>query len=171
VYKTLRCDVRGGGHASVGYGIAEDYIVSLAFAHAGMTVQSSDGNLAEVEAADARIALAREALAEVELLRGTIAPASYAQAHSDASRGVEKAEDARAELALDPGVAALIFPVGNRAAFDELSVPEKRDALRGMISRVVVAPGKGHIGSRLHVEFVDGSVWPAEPFAAGTVAA
>jgi DNA invertase Pin-like site-specific DNA recombinase len=160
-YQTLRCNARGGGHASIGYALAEHYIVSLAFAHAGMRMQADDGNLAEVEAADARIALAKEALAEVEALRGTVAPASYMQAHSDALAGVEAAEDARAQLALDPGVTSLIFPIGNKAAFDELSVPEKRDALRGMISRVVVAPGKGHIGSRLHLEFTDGAVWPA----------
>jgi DNA invertase Pin-like site-specific DNA recombinase len=160
-YQTLRCNARGGGHAGIGYALAEDYTVSLAFAHAGMRMQSDDGNLAEVEAADAWIALAKEALSEVEALRGTIAAASFALAHSDASRAVEEAEDARAQLSLDPGLASLIFPIGNKAAFDELSVPEKRDALRGMISRVVVAPGKGHIGSRLHVEFTDGTVWPA----------
>jgi DNA invertase Pin-like site-specific DNA recombinase len=160
-YQTLRCNARGGGHASIGYELAADYIVSLAFSHAGMTMQSDDGNLAEVEAADGRIALAKEALAEVEALRGSIAAASFALAHSDASRAVEAAEDARAALAVDPGTASLVFPLGNKEQFDALSIPEKRDALRGLISRVVVAPGKGHIGERLHVEFTDGTVWPA----------
>jgi DNA invertase Pin-like site-specific DNA recombinase len=160
-YLTLRCNGRGGGHASARYSLALDYIISTAFAHAGMTVREEGGNMAEVEAADGLIALAREALAEVEALRGTIAPASYAQAHSDASRGVELAEDARAELALDPGVASLIFPLGNKEAFEALSIPAQRDALHGLISRVVIAPGREHIGSRLSIEFADGSVWPA----------
>jgi hypothetical protein len=160
-YPTLRCNARGGGHASVAYALALDYIVSLAFSHAGTGVQDEGGNLAEVEAADRLIALAKEALAEVEALRGTIAPASYAQAHSDASRGVELAEDARAELADEPGVASLIFPIGHKEAFEALPIPEQRDALRGLITRVVITPGRKHIGARLRVEFADGSVWPA----------
>ena len=51
-YQTLRCTTRGQGHASISRPTAEDWVVGVAFAHAGMSIQAEGGNAEEVAAAD-----------------------------------------------------------------------------------------------------------------------
>lgn len=161
-YATLRCNARGSGHASIAYASADDWIVAVAFAHAGMSLQHDGGNAEEVETAQMRVDSARQALLEVEELRGTIAAASFALAHSDALSGVEDAEDALGALVVEPGAVSLVFPAGNRAAFEALAMAEKRAALRSIVSRVVIRPGRGTPAERIVVEFQDGGRHPAE---------
>lgn len=165
-YPTLRCNARGGGHTSIAYGLAEDWITSVAFSHIGLTVRHEGGNADEVGAAEADLALAQEALADVEALRGSIAAVSFALAHSDAATAVETAEDALAGLSLDAGESSLLFPLANREEFRALEIPEQRAALRALVKSVVIAPGKQgskkqDVGARVVVEFADGTYHPA----------
>jgi DNA invertase Pin-like site-specific DNA recombinase len=163
-YPTLRCLGRGSGHAAISYGKAEDWIVGVAFAHAvPWAVERSGGNAADVEAADAALARAREELAEVEALRGTVSPAAYAVALSDAQAAVEAAEDARDALTVEPEHERLLTALGSRQRFEELPVPEQRRILRQIVSKVVLAPGRGSAAERIEVTFADGTVHPA-PF-------
>lgn len=160
-YQTLRCNSRGHGHASISLPAAEDWVVGVAFAHAGMSMHVEGGNAEEIAAADTRRDAARVELAEVEALRGTVAAASFALAHSDALQAFEQAQDARAELEPDGGTARLVFPAGNREIFETLAVPERRAALRSIVKQAVVAPGRGDISKRITVEFQDGEYHPA----------
>ncbi len=160
-YQTLRCTTRGQGHASISRPTAEDWVVGVAFAHAGMSMPVEGGNAEEVAAADTRLESARAELAEVDALRGTVAAASFALAHSDALAAFEEAVDARAELEPDGGTVRLVFSAGNREKFDALAVPEQRAALRSIVKQAVVAPGRGHVSQRITVEFQDGEYHPA----------
>jgi hypothetical protein len=179
-YQTLRCNSRGHGHASISLPAAEDWVVGVAFAHAGMSIHVEGGNAEAVAAADTRLEAARAELAEVDALRGTVSAASFAMAHSDALKAFEEAVDARAELEPLGGTARLVFPAGNREKFETLAVPEKRAALRSIVKQAVVAPGRGHVSQRITVEFQDGEYHPAHrapgwkqkvPVAAQTAAA
>jgi len=55
------------------------------------------------------------------------------------------------------GLGDLLTPIGVRAEFEKLPMPEKRRVLRQIISRVEVAPGRGHVGERIAVWFTDGT--------------
>jgi DNA invertase Pin-like site-specific DNA recombinase len=158
-YRQLRCKAVGRGHAAISYAKAEQHIVSAAIEHLGLRMSELHvgDDADEVEAAQAARASACEELAEVEALRGSISPASYAQAHSDALAAVESAEDALA--ALDRGEEwwrqpyLLTIAGGNRLAFDALSVPEQRRLLHEQIARVTLRPGRGAAEERLEIEW------------------
>jgi hypothetical protein len=61
------------------------------------------------------------------------------------------------------GLADVLTPVGGRAEFEKLPVPERRRVLRQIVERVVLKPGRAHVSERLTIEFADGSVYPT-PF-------
>jgi DNA invertase Pin-like site-specific DNA recombinase len=162
-YMTLRCNARGKGHAAIMYGLAEDWIVGVAFAHAaGMSVLTEGGNVEEVEAADRVLQSALDELAEVEALRGTMKPAAFGMALSDAQGAVDAAQEARDELQLQAGSSRLLFAAGNRERFAELPITEQRAALRSIVERVVITPGRGPLAERIVIEFVDGSRHPVD---------
>jgi DNA invertase Pin-like site-specific DNA recombinase len=163
-YPTLRCQGRGGGHSVISYAKAEDWIIGVAFAKGvGWTVERSGGNSEEIEAADASLALARDDLAEVEALKGTIRPAAFAVALSEAQAALEAAEDARDALTAKPEQERFLTAFGSRQRFEELPVPEQRGILRQIVSKVVLAPGRGSSAERIEITFTDGSLHPA-PF-------
>jgi DNA invertase Pin-like site-specific DNA recombinase len=163
-YHTLRCQGRGGGHAAIIYGKAEDWIVGVAFAHGGgWALERSGGNSEEIAAADASLALAREDLAEVEALEGSVKPAALAVALSAAQTVLEAAEDAREALTPAPEQERFLTALGSRLKFEELPVPERRRILRQIVSEATLAPGRGSASERITITFVDGSVHPA-PF-------
>jgi hypothetical protein len=158
----LRCDTRGPGHTAVSYPRAEEFIVSETMRWIGWTAEHSDGNAEEFEAAEARLAEAREELAEVEALRGTVSPAAYAVALSDAQEAVEAAEESLAGIERTDGTTRFLTPLGTREKFEALSVPERRRALHAWIERVVLSPGKGSAQERLTIHFKDGAVVGAD---------
>ncbi len=163
-YTMLRCQAVGKGHACISYPLALDWILGVVFVHAvGWTAERSGGNADEIAAADARVEAAREALAEVEALRGTVRPAAFAVALSDAQAELEAAEEARAGLTLEADDVKWLTPLGSREKFETLSVPEQRRVLHKLIDHVVVRPGRALVSERVTVTFADGSVYPA-PF-------
>jgi DNA invertase Pin-like site-specific DNA recombinase len=159
-YGTLRCLGRGSGHPSIIYGKAQEFIVSEAIRHIGWTKQHEGGNAEEVEAAEARLALAREALADVEALEDDpeVSPADFARGLSKARKAVAEVEEALAGL--DPRESTIRFltPLGTREVFDGLSIPEQRQVLHGVIEKVTLSTGKGSAEERLVIEFKDGTV-------------
>jgi DNA invertase Pin-like site-specific DNA recombinase len=155
----LRCPTPGRGHASISYAKAQEQIVAAAMAHLGVSLsalQLEDGG-GDSLAAEEALAAARAELAEVEALRGSIAPASYAQAHSDALAALEAAEDARA--AVDQGGEwwrqpyLVTIAEGNWLAFEALPLPEQRRLLQQQIARVILRPGAGSADERLRIEW------------------
>jgi site-specific DNA recombinase len=186
-YQTLRCLTRGPGHAAASYLPLADYIITAALEHYGTHSgeRHEGGNAEEVEAAEKRLAQAREGLAEVEALRGSVAPASFALAHSDAVTEVEEAEDALGALDQSEGIISKWwYPAPNdpetgdftkeereaagfkstRDLFDELSVPDQRRGLASVIERAMLRPGRGPLNERVKIEFTDGTVYvPAPP--------
>lgn len=160
-YPILRCLQRGCGHASISYALADDWIIGVAFAHLGMIAKDEGGNAEQLAAAQARLEAAQAELAEVEALKGTIKPAAFALAYSDALQALEQAEDTLAALDPQPGSTRLLFPAGARAEFGQLPVPEQRAALRSIVSRATIKPGRGHPAERIMIEFQDGSRHPA----------
>lgn len=163
-YATLRCLGRGSGHAAISYPKAGDWIVGVAFAKGvGWSVERTGGNSEEIGAAEARLALAREAVAEVESHRGEWHPTAYGAALSDALAELEAAEDARA--ALQPAAEEVVFltALGSRQKFEALPVPEQRRVLRQIVSQVVLKPGRGSASERITITLADGTVHPA-PF-------
>ena len=90
--RTLRCVSRGGGHPSITYSKAEDYLLRLAVERLRVAVKVG-GNSEQVAEAEARVREAREDLAEVEEMLGTAAPANSKQ-----RLALEEAEDALAAL-------------------------------------------------------------------------
>jgi DNA invertase Pin-like site-specific DNA recombinase len=168
-YGTLRCLTRGPGHPSIIYARAQEFIVSEVIRHIGWTMQHSGGNAEEFKAAQARLALAREGLADVEASEfdSDWTPLAYGKALAKAQREVEAAEEALARLDPTESTIRFLTPLGTRRAFDELSIPEQRQVLHGMIERVVLAKTKGSAEDRLRIEFKDGSYvggaeWKAE---------
>jgi DNA invertase Pin-like site-specific DNA recombinase len=161
-YETLRCNARGAGHASMSYHLAEGWIVPLAFSHgvsfeAYVTGVVEHSNIAELEA---RVAKAAAAVSEAEALIGATLPPDSIQRRA--------LDDAEADL-FDAQASGEAPTVLNRAQYDALETPqEKQEALRTLISRVVIAPGgkagaKGQdVGSRISVEFTDGTRHPPE---------
>jgi site-specific DNA recombinase len=181
-YSTVRCLTRGPGHASASYLPLADYIINAALAHYGTHSgeRHEGGNAREVEAAKKRLAQAREGLAEVEALRGSVAPASFALAHSDAVADVEEAEDTLGALDQSEGIISKWwYPAPNdpetgdftkeereaagfkntRDLFDELPVPDQRRGLASVIERVTLRPGRGPLTERVKIEFTDGTVY------------
>jgi site-specific DNA recombinase len=156
----LRCGSSGTGHAAISYDKAADYIVSVAFSHLGPMLKSRAGG--DGAALRQAVESAREEYnAAVEMLGVEMLPPESRQAHA-----LEQAEAAQAEFEAQAdaplGLADLLTPVGAREEFEKLSVSEQRRVLRQIIERVVLAPGRGHVGERVVVEFVDGSRWPGE---------
>jgi DNA invertase Pin-like site-specific DNA recombinase len=156
----LRCPSPGTGHAAISYDKAADFIVSLAFSHIGPMLKTRPGG--DGEALRQAVSEARADIAAVEALLGTQAPPDSKQ-----RLVLEQAEAALAEFeakAQSPlGLADFVTPLGVRVEFEKLPAPEQRRVLRDVVSRVVLKPGKAHVGTRLALEFADGAHWPAEP--------
>jgi Recombinase len=160
-YVVLRCDTAGSGHPTISFETARDYILSLAFSHVGPRLkkdpeadETERERLAlEVEAAQAAWDSAREML-------GVDPPADStpAVALREAQVALGEFED---EAGRPIGLGDLLTPVGVRQEFEKLPIPEQRRLLREIVSRVTLKPGRGNVGERLEVEFVDGSYWPA----------
>ncbi len=162
-YQILRCDTSGGGHPTISYETARNYICSLAFAHVGPMRRSRPGD-DESEREALRLAV-EEAEAEFEQMREMLGVAPPAD--SRPSMGLTDAKAALAEFegAADVplGLGDFLTPVGVREEFEKMAVPEQRRVLRSIINRVVLSPGRrGDPGDRIEVEFTDGSRWPAE---------
>ena len=156
----LRCDTPGKGHATMKYNVAEHYIVSLAFSHIGMVSKREPGGDPEKrEELENAVEEARFEFGAAEKMLGMVPPAESVPATA-----LRLAEDAlqefEAESAKPIGVYDLLTPVGQHEEFDKLPIPERRRLLRKIISRVVLAPGRGKPGDRLVVEFTDGERWP-----------
>jgi DNA invertase Pin-like site-specific DNA recombinase len=149
-YRTLRCTTRGGGHPVVMYDRAEEYIVRMAAF--GSPITTEGGNSEQVEQAEARLAVAREDLAEVAALLG-IEPEQVPAASEQARAVVEAAE------ALDA-----LVPTGGWAHFttveeiEALPIPERRRFLRSVFQSVVLSKEKGPVEERIRLVYADGSV-------------
>jgi len=85
------------------------------------------------------------------------------------AQALEQAEGALAQFQAEAnaplGLSDFLTPVGVRKEFEKLSGPEQRRVLRQIIERVVLSPGRGHVGERITITFTDGSVYPAPPLA------
>jgi DNA invertase Pin-like site-specific DNA recombinase len=155
----LRCNAPGNGHAGIAYEPAEDYITSLAFSHVGAVLKTRPGGNVEglrqaVEEAQGAYDAMCEALGVEQL------PAESRQSQALDSARASLAE-AQATVDTPYGLADFLTPVGAREEFRKLPVGEQRRVLRQVVSRVVLTPGRAHVGARLMVEFTDGTVWPA----------
>jgi DNA invertase Pin-like site-specific DNA recombinase len=162
-YVVLRCDTSGGGHPTISYEVARDYILSLAFSHVGpMLKRKLGGDEAEREHLRYAVEEARAGFERAEEMLGMTPPAD-----SKPALALAEAEAHLAEYDIDTNrpleLFDLLTPIGVRAEFEKLAVPEQRRVLRQIIGRVVLAPGRGKPGERIVVEFQDGSRWPAEP--------
>jgi Resolvase, N terminal domain/Recombinase zinc beta ribbon domain len=147
-YRFYRCQgrTRCTAHASISQALAEDWVVGVAFAHAGMAAIVDDGK--ERKRLEQDLDAAQAELADVESVLGAKAPADSRQVQA-----VLLAEDALKALGFDPGRTRIVFALGQREGFETLTLAERKVALRGMISRVAVAPGRGHASERVVVEF------------------
>jgi Resolvase, N terminal domain/Recombinase len=166
-YSTLRCQVRGPGHTSISYGIAEDWITAVAFAHGvGWTRPQVEGEAEAREEAEDALAEAQADVEELEALMGAKAPAASRQALALAA-----AEDALAAItapAEAEDFARYLTPLGGRELFKALPVAEQRRVLHRIIKSVVISRGKQgskrqDMGARVVVRFHDGSQHPALP--------
>jgi DNA invertase Pin-like site-specific DNA recombinase len=162
----LRCPTRGAGHASITYEPAREWIFLEFARYIGPRVKK-DGKDAEVSEAEARLADARAALAEVEEMLGTTAPAGSKQ-----RLAVQEAEDALAGIDRTDEISlgSILTPVGVKQHIESLPVAEQRRALRSVIERVVLRPGRlnkrdlaGSLTERITLHFKDGSVSPGFP--------
>jgi hypothetical protein len=159
-WEHLRCSggTLPGPHACCSLAALEPYLISEALArHPGWLTnlnQEVDPGL------DIAVRDAEAALAEVEALQGTVRPAAYAVALSEAQDTLEAAQQASAEAAPtgapvwaavdpremlfeeDPAEDVLGQPLhpGRLIARD---VPTARQFLREMLGEVVVKPGSG----------------------------
>jgi DNA invertase Pin-like site-specific DNA recombinase len=162
-YQFLRCDTGGGGHPTISYETARDFIVSLAFSHVGPMLKREPGG-DEAERETLRLAV-EEAQAEFERAKeflGVTPPQDSKQAMALTDTEAALAEfEARANAPL--GLSDFLTPVGVRQEFEKLPIPEQRRILQQIVKQVVLSPGRGKPGDRIVVEFVDGSRWPAEP--------
>jgi DNA invertase Pin-like site-specific DNA recombinase len=162
-YVVLRCDTPGSGHPTISFETARDFILSLAFSHVGPMLQSRPGDdEAQREALWQSVEAARAELAAVEEMLGAVAPPNSKQRLAVDEAEAQLAEfEAQADAPL--GLADILTPIGVRAEFEKLPVPEQRRVLRQVIKRVVLSPGRRKPGERIVVEFADGSQWPTEP--------
>jgi site-specific DNA recombinase len=182
---TLRCLGRGGGHPVIVYSKALEWIMLEAARYIGPR-KKDDGNEAALAEAEARLADAREALAEYAA-QGGIEPGEV-PAKSPLRLAVVEAEDALAALDRPDetfSLANILTPLGVKLHIESLSIPEQRRVLRSVISKVVLhkpedghssreplwASQRGEVRDRLTVYFVDGSVSPAEGWPTGAVPA
>jgi DNA invertase Pin-like site-specific DNA recombinase len=153
----LRCMEPGKGHAAVKYETVADYLLSRAFSHLGVRKRSRQG--ADIETLQAAVSEAREALAAAEEMVGVALPPDSKQ-----RRALDEAEaalsEAMAETETPLDVSDLLTPVGVRAEFEKLDLPEQRRLLRQIIEKVTLKPGREHIAERLDIVFTDGTVWP-----------
>jgi DNA invertase Pin-like site-specific DNA recombinase len=154
----LRCPTVGKGHVAVKYDKAEDFILSVAFSHLGPMIRDHEGK--DGEALRQAVEAAREEVAVLEEQIGCTLPADSKQRVA-----LEQAEAALAEwqakVVAPLGLSDILTPLGVRQEFEKLPMPERRRVLRQIVKRVVLKPGRRHIGERLEVEFQDGSYWPA----------
>jgi DNA invertase Pin-like site-specific DNA recombinase len=152
----LRCPTVGKGHVAIGYAKAEDYILSLAFSHVGPMLKAREGE--DGEALRNAVEMARGEVEALEEQIGTTLPADSKQ-----RLALEQVEAALAEWQAQAdaplGLSEVLTPVGVRAEFEKLPMPEKRRVLRQIISKVTLNPGRGHVGERIKVEFTDGTVY------------
>ena len=151
----LRCPTVGKGHVAIGYDKAEDYVLSIAFSQLGPMLRSREDGDGE----DLRRAV-EGARGEVEALEdqiGTTLPADSKQ-----RLALEQAEASLAEWQAQTdaplALGDVLTPVGIRAEFEKLPMHERRRVLRQIISRVEVAPGRGHVAERISIKFTDGTV-------------
>ena len=162
-YQILRCDTPGGGHPTISYEVASDYILSLAFSHVGPRLKRTPGgDETEREALRLAVEEAEAGFEQAEELLGVAPPADSkpAVALADAKAALGEFESA-ADAPL--GLGDFLTPIGVRAKFEKLPVTEQRRVLRSIINKVVISKGRrGDPGGRIEVEFADGSSWPAE---------
>jgi len=162
-YQVLRCDTGGGGHPTMSYETAQDFILSLAFSHVGpMLRRQPDGDDAEREKLRLAVEEARAEFERAEELLGVRPPSDSkpAMVVTDAETALAEFES-RANAPL--GLSDLLTPIGVRQEFEKSPIPEQRRILQQIVKRVVLSPGRGNPGNRIVVDFVDGSRWPAEP--------
>ncbi|MGH3065254.1 MAG: recombinase family protein [Gaiellaceae bacterium] len=160
-YVVLRCDTPGHGHPTINYETARDYVLSLAFSHVGPRLRREpDGDEAKREALHQAVEEARAAFEQAREMLGVTPPPD--------SKPAVTLRDAEATLTefqstadAPLGLGDFMTPVGVRAEFEKLPVPEQRRVLRSIVERVTLSPGRGKPGDRIVVEFVDGSRWPA----------
>jgi DNA invertase Pin-like site-specific DNA recombinase len=152
----LRCPTVGKGHVAIGYDKAEDYILSLAFSHLGPMLKVREGE--DGETLREAVETARGEVEALEEQIGTTLPADSKQ-----RLALEQAEAAlsewQAQVDAPLRLSEFLTPVGVRAEFEKLPMPEKRRLLRQIVSTVTLKPGRGHVGERIEVEFTDGTVY------------
>ncbi len=161
-YVVLRCDTAGSGHPTISYETARDYILSLAFSHVGPRFKRDpEADESEREALELAVEAAKAEFERVAELLGEkpSSTSKQAVALTDAQGALAEFESA-ADAPL--GLGDLLTPVGVRAEFEKLPIPEQRRVLRQIVERVVLSPGRGNPGERIVVEFADGERWPAE---------
>jgi DNA invertase Pin-like site-specific DNA recombinase len=148
----LRCDTPGTGHTSISYSRALEHIAWAACQHIGVAAEPLrlPGNAEKYEAAEALLAEARAELEDVEEMLGTSAPTGSRQ-----RLAVEEAEEALAALdrVEDSVIPWYTTPSARWGHFERLSVPEQRRFLHEVITRAVLAPGRGPVEERLSIEW------------------
>jgi DNA invertase Pin-like site-specific DNA recombinase len=168
----LRCAKRGSGHVAILYEPARDWVLLEVARYIG-AMKLDDGNESERAEAEQAVVDAKAALAEVEAMLATAAPAKSAPVLA-----LRAAEDALAEIRRPEGfdLGSVLTPLGIKQHIESLPAPEQRRALKSVVSRVVLLKDKGTAQeqkqvregtrhpaqSRLRIEFVDGSVSPAD---------
>jgi len=161
-YVVLRCDTPGNGHPTMSYDTASDYILSLAFNHVGPRLRrDADQEDAEREALELAVEEARAEFEQAKEMLGVTPPPD-----SKPAIALRDAEAALGQFTsatdVPVGLGDFLTPVGVRAEFEKLPVPEQRRVLRQIVERVTLSPGRGKPGDRIVVEFADGTTWPAE---------
>ena len=165
IYDNLRCNTRGGGHATIPYAGAVEWIVNQAFT-TGVSVEAYAEGVTSLHSREALLLRIAEAEAEItrqEEIIGTTLPPS-----APARQALEIALDALATLDAESGTPSVI----TRAEFERLELAEQIKALRQIVRRVVIEPGAIRDGkrvpvqNRIRIEFVNGTQHPA-PVSAG----
>ncbi len=160
-YVNLRCPSSGGGHPSIRFDVVADYLISLAFSHVGPMLRQKPGSDEQRERLREAVEEVRAEFERAEELLGITPPpdSKPALALVDAEAALDEFE---AQAGAPLGLADFLTPVGVRQEFFEKQpIPEQRRMLRRIVKRATLKPGRGHVGERLEVEFVDGSTWPA----------
>jgi DNA invertase Pin-like site-specific DNA recombinase len=157
-YSYYRCwNIACPGRVAIYAAKLEPWVLVAAFSKCAA---DRGGESADRHAARERLTAAHTALLELETLRRTFRPASFALAHSDALAELEAAEDAEAAFAPLANTDRLLTALDSRDRFEILPLPEKRRALCALITRIVITPGRVPASERIQITFRDGSTHP-----------
>jgi len=151
----------------------EPFVIHAALTEIGsLNLTRREGDPAEREEAEQALQKAEADLRDVEeaFNADELSPVAYGKALTAAEAAVEACLEALAAIDTS-GIERTFFLAGPESEwyddpetstlgrFDALPLPYRREILRSVIERVVIAPGKSSVDERARIEFEGGTVW------------